>query len=274
MQAETFEGLRFTKMTASGNDFILINNFEQRVPPEAGPWLAQKLCRRALSVGADGLILLEPPQGEADFAWRFFNADGSEAEMCGNGGRCAARFAVAEGLAPPALVFETLAGPIRAEVKGDWVKIQLPPPQGLKLDLPVDELIVSFINTGVPHVVCFTNEIEAVPVKKLGAKIRFHPTFQPAGANVNFVQVVGPQKIRVRTYERGVEDETLACGTGATASALVAVQKGLVQPPVEVETQGGEVLRIVFEANRLEEVFLEGKANFVYQARLFSEALF
>ena len=274
MQDEAFEGLRFTKMTASGNDFILINNFNGFIPPERGPWLAQKLCRRALSVGADGLILIEPSQKKAHFSWRFFNADGSEAEMCGNGGRCAARFAVAEGLASSPMVFETLAGPIRAEVKGLWVKVELPPPRDLRLDFQVDDFLVSFVNTGVPHVVCFTERLEEIPVREWGAKIRFHPCFQPAGTNVNFVQVVGPRRIKVRTYERGVEDETLACGTGATASAVIAVEKGLVSPPVEVETRGGEILKISFETQESKKVFLEGTARFVYRARLDQEALF
>ncbi len=273
---EAYEGLPFTKMSASGNDFILINNFSRTIPPEHGSWLAKKLCRRAISVGADGLIFLEPAQGEAAFAWRFFNADGSEAEMCGNGGRCAARFAVEERLAPNPLVFETLAGPIWAEVRGKRVKIRLSPPKDLQLDfdlwLPEGKLSVSFINTGVPHVVCFVEDLTSVPVKERGRKIRFHETFAPQGTNVNFVSVLGPKRLQVRTYERGVEDETLACGTGATAAALVAIEKGLVTSPVEVLTQGGEVLTIFFDEQR-QDVYLEGEARFIYRGRLSREAL-
>ncbi len=277
---EAFEGLSFTKMTASGNDFILINNFEAQLPKEAGSFLARKLCRRSLSVGADGLILIEKPRSRnACFAWRFFNADGSEAEMCGNGGRCAARFAVAEGLCPEELIFETLAGPIKAKVKGKTVEIQLTPIRDLRLDfeLPLRQgpVKASFVNTGVPHVVILLSpeELQTLPVKELGAEIRHHEAFKPAGTNVNFVAPLAPHRIAVRTYERGVEDETLACGTGATAAAIVSAQKGLIKPPVEVETRGGEILKVSFNPLAPSEVFLEGEARFVYRATLSREAL-
>jgi len=276
-----FEGLKFTKMSASGNDFILINNFDRRITPEEGSYLAQRLCRRALSVGADGLILIEPPlSGKAQFSWRFYNADGSEAEMCGNGGRCAARFAVLEGLAQSPLSFRTKAGLIRAEVFERTVNIQLTPPQDLTLDLTIDldekSLVVSYINTGVPHVVLLWEEpLEKAPVKKWGRALRFHPRFAPEGANVNFVRVTGPQSLHIRTYERGVEGETLACGTGATAAALVAAAKGLVLPPVKVLTAGGEELIIHFDPEKkdVKTVFLEGKARVIYRASLCQEAL-
>jgi len=276
-----FEGLAFTKMSASGNDFILINNFEQRLSLEEGSFLASRLCRRALSVGADGLILIEPPRSEgAQFSWRFYNADGSEAEMCGNGGRCAARFAVLEGLAKSPLAFDTLAGLIRAEVSGEIVKIQLTPPQDLALDLEIEvegrPYRLSFINTGVPHVVLFwEGDLSQAPVRTLGRAIRFHSRFAPAGTNVNFVSPIGPQEIMVRTYERGVEDETLACGTGATACALISAAKGLVSPPVKVLTSGGERLVIHFsqKGNDAKRVFLEGKARVIYRASLAEEAL-
>ncbi len=278
---EDFEGLGFTKMSASGNDFILINNFDRRISSDQGAYLAQRLCRRALSVGADGLILIEPPISEkAQFSWRFYNADGSEAEMCGNGGRCAARFAVLEGLAQSPLRFDTKAGLIRAEVFGRTVNIQLTPPQGLTLDLNLDlegtSLVVSYVNTGVPHIVLFwEGPLEEAPVKEWGRGLRFHPRFAPEGANVNFVSVTGPQNLRIRTYERGVEDETLACGTGSTASALVAAAKGLVTPPVKVLTAGGEELIIHFDPEKkdVKTVFLEGEARVIYRASLCQEAL-
>ncbi len=272
--------LTFTKMSASGNDFILINNFDGKIPPETARELARKLCRRAVSVGADGLILLETPKNkEACFAWRFFNADGSEAEMCGNGGRCAARFAVVEGICPEKFLFETKAGLIAAEVRGKQVKIRLTPPKDLRLDFPLSldqqTLTVSFVNTGVPHVVLILpeKELESLPVSDLGRRIRFHPEFSPAGTNVNFVACLDRDLLRVRTYERGVEAETLACGTGATASALVAALKGLVTPPVKVKTSGGETLTIYFKTQNPTEVFLEGEARFIYRASLFEEAL-
>ena len=277
---KALEGLPFTKMSASGNDFILIENFAGRIPPEAGPELARRLCRRALSVGADGLILLEEPRSpSACFSWRFFNADGSEAEMCGNGGRCAARFAVFKGLCQEILSFETKAGLIRAEVKGKRVKIQLTPPEGLRLDFPLSvsgkKFEVSFVNTGVPHVVVLLapDELKGFPVKEIGRAIRFHEAFAPYGTNVNFVAVTGPGELLVRTYERGVEGETLACGTGASASALICGLKGLVNPPVQVKTSGGEVLTIHFDPKDPREIFLEGDARFVYHASLSAEAL-
>ncbi|WP_028845748.1 diaminopimelate epimerase [Thermodesulfatator atlanticus] len=274
------EGLPFTKMVASGNDFILINNFDKKVPSELGPELAKRLCRRAFSVGADGLILIEPPKTkEACFSWRFFNADGSEAEMCGNGGRCAARFAVEEGLCPEKLAFETLAGLIQAEVNGKEVKIKLTPPKDLKLDFPVSvndkTLLVSFVNTGVPHVVLILpeEELKDFPVNEVGKKIRFHQAFAPAGTNVNFVAQTGPQNLLVRTYERGVEAETFACGTGACASAIIAISKGLISSPVEVTTTGGEILQIFWNPAEPDEIFLKGEARFVYRAHLSKEAL-
>ena len=197
--------------------------------------------------------------------------------MCGNGGRCAARFAVEEGLASSPLAFETLAGLIKAEVSGRKVKIQLPPPKDLKLNLLLplngEHLEAHFINTGVPHVVILVEELEKVPLLELGKKIRFHEFFSPAGTNVNVVQIIGPQRIRIRTYERGVEGETLACGTGACASAIIATLLGKISPPVEVKTKGGEILRIFFDPKDLTEVYLEGEARIIYRARLSEEAI-
>jgi len=265
----------FTKMQASGNDFILIRNLEGLVTPEEAPELARKLCRRRLSVGADGLILIEPPRDPRNaFSWRFFNADGTEAEMCGNGGRCAARFAVEEGLAGPELTFETLAGEIRAEVRGARVKVALTPPRDLRLDLSLSlegqTLSLHFVNTGVPHAVLFVEDLEETPVEDLGRRIRFHEHFAPAGTNVNFVRVLARDRIALRTYERGVEEETLACGTGAAAAAYVAVKRGLVEPPVSVLTRGGETLRLYLQEER---IFLEGDTRKVYRGYLYPEAL-
>ncbi|MBA2848158.1 diaminopimelate epimerase [Thermosulfuriphilus ammonigenes] len=271
--------LSFAKLSGSGNDFILIANMDRAIHPSAAPSLAKTLCRRGFSVGADGLILLEPATlAEAHFAWRFFNADGSEAEMCGNGGRCAARFAYVKGIAPAQMVFETGAGLVRAEVMGERVKLEMTPPRDLTLDrklaLAEKQIFYSFVNTGVPHVVVEVNDIDKAPLKELGPQIRFHPQFSPAGTNVNFVALDG-ERIFIRTYERGVEDETLACGTGACAAALVLGAKGQVSSPVEVVTRGGEILRVYFslDAHGPKEVFLEGIARFIYQGKLFPEAL-
>ena len=264
--------MTFYKMTGGGNDFILIPDFEERIPEGALSELSRKLCRRRLSVGADGLIVLKPSP-TAHFRWRFFNADGSEAEMCGNGGRCAARLAHMLGKAPPVLVFETKAGPIRAEVNGRNVKITLPPPRdmnmGLRIRIPDGELELDFINTGVPHAVIFVDDIQGVDVAGIGRAVRWHEAFRPNGTNVDFVKVSGGELL-VRTYERGVEGETLACGTGAVASALVAHLKGLVSSPTRVITRGGEPLTVHYrlQGGSFGEVVLEGEVRLVYKGHL------
>ena len=267
----------FFKMNGSGNDFILIDNRQGILNADRLGDFVPRVCARKVSVGADGLILIEPSP-RVDFRWRFFNADGSEAEMCGNGGRCAARFAVIQGIAAPRLSFETLAGVITAEVSGSRVKLQMIRPGGLALDLEVRidgrNHRLHLINTGVPHAVEFVKEVTGIAVKERGRMIRFHPRFQPAGTNANFVQPVTRTHLKVRTYERGVEDETLACGTGAVASALIAAAKGLADSPVEVETRGGEALNIYFQprGDGFEKVFLEGDTRVVYEGSLWEEA--
>ena len=261
--------VEFSKLTGSGNDFIIINNMDLRIDADEFRKIVPKICRRALSVGADGVIIIEPSE-KADFKWRFFNSDGSEAEMCGNGGRCAARFAFEKGIASSELSFETLAGLIRATVNGQMVKVQMVDPFGWVMDEELVDLGVRycFVNTGVPHVVVMVKDLDAVDVEKLGRKIRFHERFQPAGTNVNFA-TVKDGKLFIRTYERGVEGETFACGTGATAAALVFMRKGLVRSPVKVCTKSGEVLKIYVEN---EKVFLEGLTRWVYDGVLREEA--
>jgi len=267
----------FCKMSGSGNDFILIDNRQKILDADHLGDFVLRVCTRKVSVGADGLLLIEPSD-RVHFRWRFFNSDGSEAEMCGNAGRCAARFAVLKGIAPEKLSFETLAGIIEAEVYGRRVKLQMVRPFGLHLDLLVaidgEEHSLHFINTGVPHAVEIVQTASDVPVKELGRKVRFHPRFQPAGTNANFVQIIDRGNLKVRTYERGVEDETLACGTGAVASALIAAAKGLVDSPVAAKTSGGEVLNVYFQrqADGSERVFLEGDTRVVYEGELWEEA--
>ncbi len=263
----------FAKLTGSGNDFILIDNMTEGFPVDQLREMVPKVCSRAMSVGADGLIVLVPSK-DAHFRWRFFNSDGSEAEMCGNGGRCAARFAYERGIAPQRLTFATLAGELEAEVKeGGVVKLQLTPPKGLKLgqrlSLEGGELDYSFVDTGVPHVVIWVDDLDGVQVKELGRAIRFHPDFSPAGTNVNFASVTGKNSISIRTYERGVEDETLACGTGSTAAAYIGIKQQLVEPPVKVTTRSGEVLLVSLEGDRL---FLEGGTRWVYDGVMHTEA--
>jgi diaminopimelate epimerase len=267
----------FMKMSGSGNDFILIDHREPFLKEDSLKDFVQKVCRRRVSVGADGLILIERSE-KADFKWRFYNSDGSEPEMCGNGGRCAARFAYLKGIVGPSLKFETLAGILSARVDGKRVKLEMTKPFGLKLDetLLVDgkKESFSFINTGVPHAVLFREDLEKLDIVKNGRSIRRHPHFAPAGTNVNFIRVAKGASLSVRTYERGVEDETLACGTGVVASALIAAFKGLVKSPVSVKTRGGEVLAVHFEieGREVKEVFFEGEVHIIYEAEMWEEA--
>lgn len=269
--------IEFFKMSGSGNDFILIDNRNQSLAVGNLIEFVRKICERKVSVGADGMILIENSDC-ADFRWRYFNADGSEVDMCGNGGRCAARFAFIKGMAGEELSFETRAGIIDAKVKGDVVKLRLTDPHDIKIDFPifVDEkpMEVSFINTGVPHVVHFVGNLDAFDVFQIGRKIRYHQVFQPGGTNANFMEVIDRHTISIRTYERGVEDETLACGTGAVGSALISSQKGLVESPVDVRVKGGETLKIYFHKTdgKFKDIYLEGKAKVVYEGRLWDEA--
>jgi len=278
----------FVKMSGTGNDFIIIDNRTPLIAEPDQSDFARLVCRRKFSVGADGLILIENSE-TADFRWQFYNADGSRAEMCGNGARCAARFAFEKKIAPAAMRFATTAGEIEATVvgeKGESIKIRLTAPEDLRLNIPMSlgnvEQTLHFINTGVPHTVVLVNDAGGVPVADWGRVIRFHETFQPAGTNANFAQVISNDTLMVRTYERGVEGETMACGTGAVASALVVALLEQATPPVTVITSGGEELTIHFsitgdENNRqldLEAgIFLEGPAHVIYEGQLGPDSL-
>ncbi len=267
----------FVKMSGSGNDFILIDHRDPLLSEDQLKGFIRKVCRRRFSVGADGLILIENST-KADFRWRFFNADGSEAEMCGNGGRCAARFAYVKGIAPAQLRFETLAGIIHAQVDGKRVKLEMPKPRDVKMDERIfiegKELTVSSINTGVPHAVLFLKEINEIDVVDMGRVIRFHPHYAPSGVNANFIKVEDDSTLSIRTYERGVEDETLACGTGVVASVLISALKGLVKSPVSVRTRGGEILTVHYEIEKdqIKRVFFEGEVHIIYEGEIWEEA--
>jgi diaminopimelate epimerase len=268
----------FFKMHGGGNDFVLLDHRERFLPEAEQSRFAQRVCVPKVGVGADGLILIEDST-RADFRWRFFNADGSEAEMCGNGARCAARFAVLNGIASPRLTFETLAGLIEAEVLDHQVRVGMADVGDFRLNLsiPLEEQILAghFMKVGVPHTVVPVENLAETPVRQWGREVRFHPMFQPAGANVNFVRTQSPHVIEIRTYERGVEDETLACGTGAVAAALVSARLGTVTSPVAVHTRGGETLVVTFhqKGDKFTEVFLEGEALVVYQGELWLDEL-
>ena len=268
--------IRFTKMSGSGNDFIIIDNRVNKFNEMDLPDFVKKVCTRRLSVGADGIIIIEEDH-EVDFKWRFFNADGSIAEMCGNGARCAARFAVNNGIAKEELRFRTIAGIINAWVKGEKVQIEIGVPNGTALDQTIliddKKYPFHFVNTGVPHVVIFLDSISDIDLEKIGKAIRFHQIFQPEGTNVNFAQVIDRDSIKIRTYERGVEAETLACGTGASAVAFIANLKYGLKPPIKIVTKGG-ILEVDFSpGGKKPPIFLTGDARFIYTGELHPEAL-
>ena len=272
--------IAFEKMSGAGNDFVIIDNRSLRIPRAEQPDLARKVCRRMFSVGADGLIFIEESTA-ADFGWNFYNADGSVAEMCGNGSRCAARFAYRHKIAGKQMKLETLAGIVEAEIceEEDVVRVKMTQPFDFRLDISLDlgdeERSAAYVNTGVPHVVIFVKE-DDVPVKIWGRKVRFHEMFEPKGTNVNFVKLLPNGKIEVRTYERGVEKETMACGTGAVASALFASMLKGMDSPVEVITSGGEILTILFDLHDgpvAENVFLQGPTRLICTGNLTAEAL-
>ena len=253
-------------MVASGNDFIVADRL---AGGSAGRLrkIARGICDRKYGVGADGLLALGKSK-IGDIKMRIFNSDGSEAEMCGNGSRCTALY-----MAKKRLKIETKAGVIYSAVNGSNVKIKLTDPKDLSLDIPVRvngrTIHVDSINTGVPHAVVFVQGLEKIDVFNLGRQIRFHKAFAPAGANVNFVEMLGNKSIRIRTYERGVEDETLACGTGSVAAALISVTRYPLPVTLimNVHTKSGEVLKVYFEKQdeKFKEVWLEGEARIVYE---------
>jgi diaminopimelate epimerase len=270
--------IEFWKMNGSGNDFMVIDNRDGSIGDEDLQRVVMRACRRRESVGADGVIFVVDSD-QCDFGWRFFNADGSEVEMCGNGSRCVARFALLKEIAGPKMTFETMAGAVSAEVNGRNVKVKMPNPgpfsRDINLEMRAGWHSVDFMNTGVPHVVVIVEDPERQPVVEDGRFIRYHDLFAPAGTNANFMAVTGVDRIHVRTYERGVEDETLACGTGSIACALASAARGLVNSPVRVVTRGGEELKVYFKKTQGEftDVWFEGSTAISYRAWLHEEAL-
>ena len=268
--------LRFTKMNGAGNDFILFDNRSGGIELDRNQ-IAQ-LCDRHRGIGADGILLLERPTNRADFRMRYFNADGGEAEMCGNGARCFARFANKVGGQKAKISFETPAGVISAELKGDLVTLRMTEPADLrlKMHLPMasENKTVHFINSGVPHVVIPVAKIDDADVRREGAAIRYHKMFSPNGTNVNFIEKRGPNKIAIRTYERGVEDETLACGTGIVASALIFAATERSGGPITVLAHGGDELEVGFEKveGGFRNVTLTGPAEFVFEGAIDSRS--
>jgi len=264
--------LRFTKMNGAGNDFVMIDNRagELRLQPEQ----IVRICDRHSGVGADGILLLEKGSNGADFRMRYYNRDGGEAEMCGNGARCFARFANKVAGAPTKVSFQTPAGLIRGELHGDLVTLQMSDPKDLQLDIDLvangAKEHVHFINSGVPHVVVPVAKVKDVDVRKRGEALRRHEKFSPAGANVNFIEKRGPKEILVRTYERGVEDETLACGTGVVAGALIFAATEKIDGPISVTVRSGSELSVDLkrEGEQFRKVTLTGPADFAFEGTI------
>jgi diaminopimelate epimerase len=264
--------LRFTKMNGAGNDFVLIDNRlgDLRLAAEQ----ITKICDRHRGVGADGVLVLERAMNGADFRMRYYNADGGEAEMCGNGARCFARYA--SRVAGPAekLSFETPAGVIGATLQGELVRLEMSEPKdlqlGITIPLPDRQLRAHFVNSGVPHVVVPVDDLANVDVRGLGRAVRHHALFAPKGANVNFLKQRADKQISIRTYERGVEDETLACGTGVVASALIFAAVEKIDGPIGVLVRGGNELQVAFEkrGDQFTNVTLTGPADFVFEGTI------
>ncbi len=267
----------FMKMSGAGNDFVVVDNRNGEV--DATAEFITKVCARRVSVGADGMLLVEKASDpSADFRMRYYNADGGEAETCGNGARCISRFAHLHGIAGKAMSFETAAGPYTANIVGEGVKLGMSDPtdvrSGFTVALEDGERLASSANTGVPHVVYFVDDVACLDVVRLGRETRYHDDFAPAGTNANFAQVVAGGSLCIRTYERGVEDETLACGTGAVAAAITASLRGDVTSPTTVRVQGGFDLIIHFtdDGGTIRDIYLEGDARVVCAGKLHEDA--
>ena len=258
--------MEFYKLVATGNDFIVIDSRGISGSLENPGILARELCRRRFSVGADGLIVLrEHP--EFDFVWDFYNSDGSRAEMCGNGARCAARlFNYLTGKRE--ISFLTDVGVIKAEVSGDTVTVDMGSYSDLRMgiEIQVDGGVLKghFVNTGVPHFVVKVEDLDTIDVVSLGRRIRFHRFFSPGGTNVDFFKVEDGF-FSMRTYERGVEDETLACGTGACAVSVISRELGYGKKLFPIKVRGGE-LEVELEGKFMR---LRGEARIVYKGILF-----
>ena len=265
--------MNFTKMNGAGNDFVITDN--RITKTNFTPKTIAKLCNRNRGIGADGFMSVESPENDGDYRMRYYNADGNEAEMCGNGARCFARFVFNNvNRDNVSMKIETIAGIITAEIKEDLVEIQLSEPFDLRLNETIalnnSNENVHSINTGVPHAVVFSERVHEINLKEIGFHIRNHPLFEPDGTNVNYVQIDDDNLLTIRTYERGVEDETLACGTGMVATALIHHQLNEIEPPVKVNVQGGDTLMVSwkYDDGQYSNVTLTGPALSVFKGEI------
>tara|TARA_B100000965_G_C19518718_1_gene725438 strand:- start:460 stop:1263 length:804 start_codon:yes stop_codon:yes gene_type:complete len=265
--------MEFTKMNGAGNDFVITDN--RTVKANYSQKTIANLCDRNRGIGADGFMSVETAERDGDYKMRYYNADGGEAEMCGNGARCFARFVYdCDGEINPSMNIETVAGIISAEIKNNLVQIKLSQPFDLKLnqEIKIDDSnkTIHSMNTGVPHAVLIEDELSQVDIKVLGSIVRNHTLFSPDGTNVNFVQINKSDTLTIRTYERGVEDETLACGTGMVASALIHHQLNGINPPAYVTVKGGDTLEVSwhYNNNQYSNVTLKGPAISVFTGKI------
>lgn len=265
--------IHFTKMHGAGNDFIVIDNRSLRLQDTEAVRLTQRLCPRRTGIGADGLVLLEPGH-RTEFRMRHYNTDGSRATFCGNGARCLARFAYRKGVAGASMTFEADDGMHHATIVGDDVQLHMVDPNAIMLHRPILDYtrtaVLHTINTGAPHAVILSDDVTAEDIERDGRALRRHDLFQPYGTNVNFVQQTGPGALVIRTYERGVEAETLSCGTGAVAAALTVALLDGTGAPVMVQTHGGETLVVDFQRQdeAITGVILQGSAHMVFDGEL------
>lgn len=272
------KNIDFIKMAGAGNDFIMIDaqkgmNYKS---------FTKKVCDRTNGIGADGVIVLDTSKKKQDYKMRIINADGSEAEMCGNGVRCLAAYIV-KTKKPKKKLFsiETLAGEILGEAKGEVANVRLSDPidhtANIALKINGRTLHAQYIDTGVPHAIVFVDDVENIDVKTIGETVRYHKAFKPRGTNVNFVSFDKKDLVNVRTYERGVEDETKACGTGSVAAALMAYLQSNLAPATKkaakmrVRTRGGEILQVTFDLidGRITDVWLKGSAKFICEGKYY-----
>lgn len=254
--------ISFHKYQGTGNDFIMIDNRLGIFDAQNDALIAQ-LCHRRFGIGADGLILLENTEGY-DFRMVYFNANGKEGSMCGNGGRCTVKFAYSLGVFADKTKFIAVDGEHLAYLKNDWIYLKMQ---------EVSEIETQpnyyFLDTGSPHYVAFIDKLSEYAVFQEGKAIRYNERFAEKGTNVNFIEKIGEQHLQVRTYERGVEDETYSCGTGVTAAALVSSLQGL-QSPIQIDTLGGK-LEVSFQKNQsgtFEEIYLAGPAQKVFEGEV------
>lgn len=269
------EKIPFSKLSASANDFIVLDNRSGMFSPIAGE-LARRLCARRYSIGADGMILIE----NSNKAWirvRFFNPDGQEFSTCGNGGRCAARFALLSVITGRKMTIETNVGVIDAEVIGYTVKLRFIAPSKIQLNHEIrfkdKPLLGHFVRLGDPHFVLYAKNLNEQNIVPFARQIRYHEAFSPEGVNVHFIEPLSRQSMRIRSYERGVEDETFACGSGCVAAALSTFTSGQTDPPIMFEPHSGIPLVVHLQGDHKQDIYLEGDARLVYRGDFTKEAL-